>query len=80
MALKSPRGSAVTIMMAFCGLRWWWVEWCFAWELELGKELEKRSSVSLHWRKGTKEGFVRGARSVIENDFTPSWGLTLVLS
>jgi hypothetical protein len=56
-ALKSPKGSAVTIIVAFCGFRC--VE-CGVWEEELadGKEFEKRSSVSLHWRKGTKFGFV----------------------
>jgi hypothetical protein len=26
-ALKSPRGSAVTIMIAFWGLRWGWGAW-----------------------------------------------------
>jgi hypothetical protein len=26
-------------------------------ELEEGKEFEKRSSVSLHWRKGTRFGY-----------------------
>lgn len=54
MALKSPRGSAVTIIVAFWGLRW------LVWEVDVeveGKEFEKRSSVSLHWRKGTRFGW-----------------------
>lgn len=61
-ALKSPRGSAVTIMTAFCGLRggagWLWWEECWDEVVDVwGKELEKRSSVSLHCRKGTRFGF-----------------------
>jgi len=57
-ALKSPRGSAVVIRIVFCGLRVGWLLVVEFDELEeLGKELEKRSSVSLHWRKGTRFGF-----------------------
>lgn len=52
-ALKSPRGSAVTIMTAFWGLRRWEAEWVTEWD---GKELENSSSVSLHCRKGTTLG------------------------
>jgi hypothetical protein len=54
-ALKSPRGSAVTIIVAFCGFL---CVVCGVWEEEVadGKEFEKRSSVSLHWRKGTRLG------------------------
>src|SRR5688572_14757028 len=52
-ALKSPRGSAVTIMTPFWGFR----RGPCAWELdEEGKELENSSSVSLHWRYGTMFG------------------------
>lgn len=46
-ALKSPNGSAVTIMTPFCGFR------RGAWgcnDEDVGNELENRSSVSLHCR------------------------------
>jgi len=56
-ALKSPLGSAVTIMIDF------WGEWVWWWRLGAvwgAKELEKSSSVSLHWRKGTRFCWERG--------------------
>lgn len=73
-ALKSPRGSAVTIIIAFWGFR----EECGAGVVELdveGKEFEKRSSVSLHWRKGTRFGFYR---LLEDSDRIVLRGLTLV--
>ena len=53
-ALKSPRGSAVTIITPRWGLR---RGDCDCVEEDEGKELENSSSVSLHCLKGTVLGY-----------------------
>ena len=55
-ALKSPSGSAVTIMTPFWGLRRPTEEEACAAEGDRN-EFEKRSSVSLHCRNGTRLGW-----------------------
>ena len=54
-ALKSPWGSAVTIITAFWGLHRTEVEY----DVVEGNELEKSSSVSLHCLNGTTFGWDR---------------------
>lgn len=56
-ALKSPNGSAVTIITAFCGARRWTAECETALE---GNEFVNKSSVSLHCRNSLKFGYDDG--------------------